>query len=196
MTFAHLETSQAVLRAAFGLMESLEQYLEARQLRLRAGPVDLNRIVLDVRRDLEVVLDGRNVEWSPARLPTVLGDSRALRIILREYVSNALKFTRTRDVTRLQWHVEDTEGHYLIGLQDNGVGFNQRQKDRAFELFGRLHPTGVYEGTGIGLAVVRWLAERGGGRAWGGGKVDQGSTFWVACPKLPSRDEGHRNSRT
>ncbi|GGL20372.1 hypothetical protein GCM10010844_44080 [Deinococcus radiotolerans] len=186
-TFTHLEATQDVLRSAFALVESLNQYMEARQLRLRAGSVDLNRVLTEVVKDLQVVLRGRSVQWSSAALPTVQGDGRALRIILREYVSNALKFTRTREVTQLQWQVEETGDHYLIGLQDNGVGFNQRQKDEAFELFGRLHPTGTYEGTGIGLAVVRRLAERGGGRAWGEGKVDQGATFWVACLNVPNR---------
>ncbi|WP_103129458.1 sensor histidine kinase [Deinococcus aerius] len=94
-----------------------------------------------------------------------------------EDVHNALKFTRTRPQARLRVLVQEAGAEYHIGVEDNGVGFNQRQKDKVFELFGRLHPSGVYEGTGIGLALVRRLCERFGGRAWGEGRVDQGATL-------------------
>ncbi|MVN85215.1 PAS domain-containing protein [Deinococcus sp. HMF7620] len=176
----HLETVQTVLGTTFGLLESLNQYVQARQLRLRLSPVDLNRVLAEVRKDLR-----REVQLSAPHLPTVLGDSKALQIILQEYLLNALKFTRTRDVARLELRIEEVDGAYLFGVTDNGLGFNMRQKDKAFDLFGRLHPTAACEGTGLGLAVVRRLAERMGGRAWGEGKVNQGATFWVSCLKVP-----------
>ncbi|MBZ9750672.1 PAS domain-containing protein [Deinococcus sp. HMF7604] len=181
----HLETVQEVLGTTFGLLEALDQYVQARQLRLRLSPVDLNRVLAEVRKDLRGALSGREVQLSAPHLPTVLGDSKALQIILQEYLLNALKFTRTRDVTRLQLRIEEVDGAYLLGVTDNGLGFNMRQKDKAFDLFGRLHPTAACEGTGLGLAVVRRLAERMGGRAWGEGKVNQGATFWVSCLKVP-----------
>ncbi|WP_407571756.1 ATP-binding protein [Deinococcus altitudinis] len=178
-------TMQDVLDNTFVLLDSLNQYLQARQLRLGSAQVNLNRVLAEVRKELKDVLVGREVHFSEVDLPTVSGDRRALHIILHEYLLNALKFTRTRDVARIQVRVQETEGEYLIGVEDNGVGFNMRRKEKAFELFGRLHPGDTYEGVGLGLAVVRRLSERSGGRAWGEGKLDQGATFWFACPKKP-----------
>lgn len=178
-----LTLAQEALSNTLGLLASLDGYAQARQLRLRPRHVDLNHVLKDVRTELKAELDGRNVEWSTVTLPTVYGDSRALRMILTAYVSNALKFTRTREVPHIRLLVEEHEGEYRIGVQDNGVGFSNRLKDKAFDLFGRLHPTGAYEGAGIDLAVVRQLCDLMGGRAWGEGKVDQGATFWFACPK-------------
>lgn len=178
-----LTLAQDALNRTLGLLASLDGYVQARQLRLRPRHVDLNQVLQDVRSDLKDALDGRTVEWNTGPLPTVYGDSRALRMILTAYLSNALKFTRTREAARIRLLVEEHEGEYLIGVQDNGIGFNNRLKDKAFELFGRLHPTGAYEGAGIDLATVRQLCDLMGRRAWGDGKVDQGATFWFACPK-------------
>ncbi|WP_084473625.1 ATP-binding protein [Deinococcus ficus] len=178
-----LTLAQQALTSTFGLLASLDGYVQARRLKLRPRPVNLDQVINDVRSELKSAMDGRVIDWTDSSLPTVYGDSRALRMILCAYLSNALKFTRPREVTRLRVHAEDHETEYHIGVEDNGIGFNNRLRDKAFELFGRLHPTGAYEGAGIDLATVRQLCERMGGRAWAEGKVDQGATFWFACPK-------------
>lgn len=128
------------------------------------------------------------MQVSQGALPAVTGDSRVLYIILHEYVMNALKFTRVRPQARLHVMVKETEAEHWIGVEDNGIGFNVRQKEQVFDLFTRLHSSDLYEGTGLGLAVVRSLCERFGGRAWAEGKVDQGATFWFAWPKAPQAD--------
>ncbi|UBV44285.1 sensor histidine kinase (plasmid) [Deinococcus taeanensis] len=182
----HLHLTRDALGATFGLLGCLTQYVQARQLRVRLRSVDLNQVLADVMKDLQPRLKGREVQVTAGDLPTVLGDSRALQLILGEYLGNALKFTRTRDAANVRVLVEDTAQAYLIGVQDNGVGFHMRHRDRAFDLFARLHPAGAYEGAGLGLAVVRRLCERLGGRAWAEGKVGHGATFWFACPKVPA----------
>ncbi|WP_221090866.1 sensor histidine kinase [Deinococcus aquaedulcis] len=171
-----------------GLLTSLKSYMQARTIRARMRSLDLNRVLREVLKDLEAGLAGRHVQISQVPLPVVQGDHQVLQIILHEYLTNALKFTRTRPQARLRLLVQETEKEHWVGVEDNGVGFNMRQKEKAFELFGRLHPVDLYEGTGLGLAVVRRLCERFGGRAWGEGKVDQGATFWFAWPKTPVPD--------
>lgn len=180
-----LALAQDTVNRTLALLAALDRYVQARQLRLRPGSVDLNRVLREVRNDLHDELKGRAVDWSPTPLPTVHGDSRALRMILTAYVSNALKFTRTRDVAQIRFVVEEHEHEVLIGVQDNGVGFSNRVKDKAFDLFGRLHKTSAFEGAGVDLAMVKQLCELSGGRAWAEGKVDQGATFWFSCPRLP-----------
>ncbi|WP_155300290.1 sensor histidine kinase [Deinococcus kurensis] len=168
--------SQALLRA-------LHTYMHARSMRVRLHPTDLNKVLRDVLHELTPLHEGRSLNLSILPLPALSGDQQALHFILREYFVNALKFTRTRPEVHLRLLVHETGQEYWIGVQDNGVGFNMRQKDKLFELFTKLHPTDPYEGPGAGLAVVRRLCTRFGGRAWGEGKVEQGATFWFAWPK-------------
>ncbi|MVN87150.1 PAS domain-containing protein [Deinococcus sp. HMF7620] len=175
----------AAVQHTQGLLTSLKGYMQARMIRARLRPVDLNRVLREVLKDLEPLQSDRDIHLPSVLLPTLLGDHQVFQIILHEYFANALKFTRTRPQTQLRLRVQETQSEYWIGLEDNGIGFNMRQKEKAFELFGRLHPAEQYEGTGLGLAVVRRLCERFGGRAWGEGKVEQGATFWFAWPKEP-----------
>ncbi len=180
--WTHLDDS---LRQAQGLLDSLKRYMQLRFMRTRLRSVNLNQVLRDVLKDVADQWVGRDVRITTAPLPTVSGDSQALQLILHEYVHNALKFTRTRPQATLRVVLQEDAFEYRIGVEDNGIGFNMRQKEKAFELFGRLHADDHYEGTGLGLAVVRRLCERFGGRAWGEGKVDQGATFWFAWPKTP-----------
>ncbi|MCP2014553.1 PAS domain S-box-containing protein [Deinococcus sp. HSC-46F16] len=182
----HLLHVREAVEQTRGLVSSMKQYMQVRFLRARMRPVDLGRVLREVLKDVGDQLTERGVQVTAMPLPTLYGDSQAFQIILHEYVHNALKFTRTCEHARVRVRVQEDSAEYRIGVEDNGVGFNMRQKDRAFELFGRLHASGLYEGTGLGLALVRRLCERFGGRAWGEGKVDQGATFWFAWPKLPA----------
>ena len=180
-----LGEASAALHQTQTVLDAVKGYMQARAMRTRVRAVDLNRVLRDVLRDTAAQTAGRHVQVTPTALPTVQGDVQVLRLILHEYVTNALKFTRPRATAELRFLLQETGTEYWVGLQDNGVGFNMRQKDRIFELFGRLHAPETYEGTGLGLAVVRQLCERCGGRAWAEGKVDQGATFWFAWPKAP-----------
>jgi len=173
-----------------GLLDSLKQYMQARTIRARPQHVNLARVLREVLKDTAEARLERDVQISQGALPMVVGDSRVLHIILHEYIVNALKFTRVRPQARLHVLVKETDTEHWIGVEDNGVGFNMRQKEQVFELFTRLHASDLYEGTGLGLAVVRSLCDRFGGRAWAEGKVDQGATFWFAWPKVPHSDAG------
>ena len=180
----HLTLAQEALTGTFTLLASLDRYVQVRHLRLRHRQVDLNRVLREVQADLD--LSGRAVEWTGGPLPTVYGDSRALRVILSAYVSNALKFTRTREVAKIRFVTEEYDHEVVIGVQDNGVGYSNRFKHNAFERFVRLHPAAVLGGAGGHLATVRQVCNLMGGRAWAEGEVDQGATFWFACPKPPT----------
>ncbi|GGK33787.1 hypothetical protein GCM10008955_29800 [Deinococcus malanensis] len=180
-----LNTERAI-QQVIALMASMERFMQMRSMRVRLRPVDLNTVLREVRKNVRPVIADRNVQISSDLLPTVQGDPRALYVILDEYVANALKFTKERDVAHIHVRVQETDSEYQIGVEDNGTGFNMRQRDRLFQLFGRLHSSRVYEGTGIGLVTVRRSCMRFGGRVWAEGKVGQGATFWFAWPKEPS----------
>ena len=145
--------------------------------------VDLGKLVGDVIRELEPDAAGRNIDWCIGDLPMVSGDTAMLRIVLANLVSNALKFTRPRQQARIEiGSLPGQNQETVIFLRDNGVGFDMAYGDKLFGVFQRLHHTDEFEGTGIGLANVRRLIARHGGRTWAKGKVDQGATFYFSLP--------------
>ncbi len=180
-----LKTELAV-QQVLALLNSVDRFTQMRQLRVTMRPVDLNKVLGEVLKNARLVMADRNVDMSSSRLPTNQGDSRAAYLILDEYIANALKFTKEQPEARIHVVAQETASEFLIGVEDNGTGFNMRQKGKLFQLFGRLHSSEVYEGSGIGLVTVRRTCERFGGRVWAEGKPDQGATFWFAWPKQPT----------
>jgi signal transduction histidine kinase len=170
--------------------------------RVSAGPpsiatVDLAAVTRAVLTDLEtqVAQSGGRVEVGP--LPTIEGDPLRLRQLLQNLISNALKFRRPEvptivTVSAVLLPREDADdagqeaGAILawlrLAVHDNGIGFEQKHAERIFEVFKRLHGRGAYEGTGIGLALCRQIAEQHGGHITGTSTPGQGATLWVTLP--------------
>ncbi|UQN09522.1 ATP-binding protein (plasmid) [Deinococcus sp. QL22] len=179
-----LNTERAV-QQVIALMASTERYMRMRSMRVRLRYVDLNSVFREIRKNAQPLLAERQIQITSDALPTVQGDTQALYLIFDEYIANALKYTKEKDLARIHVLVREFDSEYHIGVEDNGSGFNMRQRNQLFQLFGRLHSSKVYEGTGVGLVTVRRSAQRFGGRVWAEGKVDQGATFWLAWPKSP-----------
>ncbi|WP_245901112.1 sensor histidine kinase [Deinococcus yavapaiensis] len=182
----NLMNMEGAVLQILNLLASVDRFMQLRQMRLTIKPVDLNKVLSEVLKNAEPIMADRDVRTTSRVLPTVQGDNRALFLIFDELIANALKFTRTRERAQVSVVTHETELEYHVGVRDNGVGFNMRHKDKLFQLFGRLHPSSEYEGTGVGLVTVRRTCERVGGRVWAEGKPDQGATFWVAWPKQPT----------
>jgi light-regulated signal transduction histidine kinase (bacteriophytochrome) len=146
--------------------------------------VDLSRILKGVIGEFAPDTQGRKVVWRIGDLPKCYGDPAMLRLVFTNLVSNALKFTRTREPAEIEI---DTLNHspaeVVVFVKDNGVGFDMRYKDKLFGVFQRLHPQEAFDGTGIGLATVQRIIHRHGGKVWPESSVDHGATFYVALPK-------------
>jgi signal transduction histidine kinase len=114
---------------------------------------------------------------------TVRADPNGLTQSLRNYLDNAVKFTRKTAHPRIEVGSKETAQHNLIWVRDNGVGFDMKDHERIFNIFQRLNPSDEYPGTGIGLAIVRKAMERMGGRAWAESEAGHGATFYLEIPR-------------
>jgi light-regulated signal transduction histidine kinase (bacteriophytochrome) len=145
--------------------------------------VRLDRLIDDVRHDLQAESDGRAVEWHIQPLPDVLGDPDLLRLVFTNLVSNALKYTRGREPARIEIGAQPGAGKDVtLYVRDNGVGFDMRYVDKLFGVFQRLHHAHEFEGVGIGLANVRRIVHRHGGRTWAESDLGAGATFSFTLP--------------
>ena len=145
---------------------------------------DLGVLVQEVVRELEPETEGRCIRWHVADLPAVTGDPAMLRQVLVNLVSNSLKFTRPRQPAEITIGCLPGDGtEVVVFVRDNGVGFDPDYAGKLFGVFQRLHGVDEFEGTGIGLANVRRIVSRHGGRTWAEGPVNQGATFYFSLPQ-------------
>lgn len=166
------------------LIDELLQFSRLGRADMRKGPVDLNRIVEEVRRELEPETQGRVIRWAIEELPVVVGDQPMLRQVIENLLGNALKFTRQREVAEIRIGTQPADnGAVVVRITDNGAGFDMRYYDKLFQVFQRLHAEDEFEGTGIGLANVRRIVERHGGAVWAEGAVEAGAKFCFSLPQ-------------
>jgi len=181
----YLKTISESAKQMGALIDDLLAFSMVGRTELRMTSVDLNQIVKGVVDDLAHDLDGRRIAWTIGTLPAVHGDPALLRQVLVNLIDNAVKYTRTREEARIEIGL-DGGGPYetVLFIRDNGAGFDMQYIDKLFGIFQRLHSAGEFEGTGIGLANVRRIIQRHGGRTWAEGIVDGGATFYFSLPKI------------
>jgi signal transduction histidine kinase len=156
----------------------------------KMGRTEMQKIIVDTSElveativNLDPEIKNRNIIWEKNPLPNLQADPAMLRQVFINLISNAIKYTQPRDPARIQIGHEEKENQIVIFVRDNGVGFNMEFSDKLFGVFQRLHQHDEFEGVGIGLANVRRIIQRHGGRTWAEGKVDEGATFYFSLPK-------------
>ncbi len=183
-----LATLRDSARHSGQLMDDLLRFSRMSRQELRTFHVNLASLVESARASLLAEAEGREVQWTLQPLPTVRGDPSMLLLVWRNLLGNALKYSRGRSPARIEvGSLPGRPQEDVFYVKDNGVGFEMAYADRLFGVFQRLHGT-EFEGTGIGLASVRRIVERHGGRVWAEAAPGRGATFYWAIPRLPAAE--------
>lgn len=150
---------------------------------LRLQAVDMQSVVEEARALAESSLEDRRIVWTVAALPMVIGDANMLRTVWQNLLGNAVKYTGQCDVARIEVSVQQSNnGDYEFTVADNGAGFDMQYADKLFGVFQRLHRATEFPGNGIGLANVRRIVARHGGRVWAEAEPGQGARFHFSLP--------------
>lgn len=151
---------------------------------MQPSKVSLDQLVAEIMNTLRPQFEGRQIEWKIHSLPEVLGERTMLSLVLLNLITNALKFTQTREVAVIEiGTLADSADENVCFIKDNGVGFDMQYANKLFGLFQRLHTQEQFEGTGVGLANVQRIIQRHNGRVWADSTVNGGATFYFALPK-------------
>jgi hypothetical protein len=178
----HLNTVKDAALRMNQLIDDLLTFSRIGQVAMGAEMVDMNLLLQETQRQMQPDLDHRNVLWNVLPLPEVFGDRSLLRQVWANLLGNAVKYTRPRDPAIIEVRAVVQNGEAIFQIKDNGVGFDMKYAVKLFGVFQRLHTENQFEGTGIGLAIIRRILQRHGGRAWAEGKKDEGAIFYFSLP--------------
>jgi signal transduction histidine kinase len=145
-------------------------------------PIDIASLAQEVFAGLRAANPARHMRLDLGVLPEAWGDPEMIRQVLVNLLSNAIKFSPSGVEAVVELSGMESENETVYTVKDRGVGFDMQYVDKLFRVFERVHPTGQFEGSGIGLAIVKRIATRHGGRVWAESKVNEGTTIHFALP--------------
>jgi two-component system sensor kinase len=151
----------------------------------------MGRLAKAVSEELKLAVPERKLKFTINTLIPAQGDQTMIRQVFVNILSNAVKFTRPKEVAVIEVDGRSEGNESIYYVKDNGVGFDMQYVNKLFGVFQRLHSSEEFEGTGVGLAIVQRIIHRHGGRVWAEGKVGEGATFHFTLPR-GTKDEGRR----
>lgn len=132
-------------------------------------------------------IEACHAEVTYDKLPTITANKDQISRVFQNFIGNALKFRKEGLQPKIHISAEKGDNEYVFSVSDNGIGLEEQYKDHIFEIFKRLHTIGEYQGTGIGLAIVKRIIEQHGGRIWVESEYGKGSTFYFTIPIKPAK---------
>jgi two-component system, chemotaxis family, sensor kinase Cph1 len=178
----YLQTISEAAISAGRLVDDLLSFSQLGRASIASKPVDMNKLVADVIKSVGLSSGERQIEWSVSPLPPSLGDVTLLRQVWFNLIDNAVKYTQPRLVAEITIKGFTKDDMTVYSVSDNGVGFDMAYVGKLFGVFQRLQRAEDFEGTGIGLALVRRIIERHNGSIEAEGAVDKGATFTFFLP--------------
>ena len=164
------------------LIDDLLNLSRITSAQLSRDPVDLSALALGTGEELQRKAPERRVSLLIQEGLVAEVDRQLLRILFDNLLGNAWKFTVKTGEPRIAFGIEQHNGSEVFVVRDNGAGFDMAYADKLFRPFQRLHTESEFPGTGIGLATVRRIVERHGGRVWASGEAGVGASFSFTLP--------------
>jgi two-component system, chemotaxis family, sensor kinase Cph1 len=178
----YLDSISESALAAGRLVDDLLNFSHLGRTQLALKNVDMDKIVSEVRHSTTRLIEQRQIEWDVAALPIARGDPTLIRQVWQNLIDNAVKYTAREEVSRIAIRGWRDGDEICYQISDNGVGFDMAYLGKLFGVFQRLQRTEDFQGTGIGLALVRRIIDRHKGRVWAEGSVGEGATFGFSLP--------------
>jgi light-regulated signal transduction histidine kinase (bacteriophytochrome) len=178
----YLETISDSALAAGRLVDDLLNFSQLGRASITHNNVDMNKLVAEVVKSVMLNHGDRVISWSIEQLPTAWGDATLLRQVWFNIIENAVKYSRNRNPSEIRVEGSVKGDATIYRVSDNGVGFDMAYVGKLFGVFQRLQRAEDFEGTGIGLALVRRIVERHNGSISAHGEVDKGASFVFALP--------------
>jgi light-regulated signal transduction histidine kinase (bacteriophytochrome) len=167
------------------LIQALLDFYRTARTELCLGEVDLEMLLDETLVLCHAELKDRRIEWRRGALPKVRGDKVLLRQVFVNLVSNAIKYTRTREPASIEIGARPGPEHEIVVfVRDNGVGFDMRYSEKLFGVFQRMHRADEFEGVGMGLATAQRIVTRNGGSIWAEAELGHGATFFCSLPRI------------
>ena len=165
------------------LIDDLLAFSRVDRADMQRWSVDMESLVNSVIKELATPEDLRRIDITVDALPPAIGDPSLLKQVWTNLLSNAIKFSSKKERARIEISCQDDEDELTYCVKDNGVGFDMEYAQKLFNVFQRLHSESEYEGTGVGLAIVKLIISKHGGRVWAMGKIDKGATICFTLKK-------------
>jgi light-regulated signal transduction histidine kinase (bacteriophytochrome) len=164
------------------LIDDLLNFARLSQARVDFQPVDLNVLLNHIKDDLQLTISEKKATIIHCDLPIVQGVELQLGQVFQNLISNSIKFAHPDRHPEIRIECEKEGANYLINYFDNGIGFENEMAEKIFDIFERLHPRDQYEGTGIGLAIVKKILASHGGSISAVGFPGEGAKFEIRIP--------------
>lgn len=165
------------------LIDSLLKFSRTGRQEMKKRLINMNDIFKEALDTVCKDYPERVIQWEAARLPVVSGDFSLLKLVWVNLLDNAIKFTKNKDCAKIETGCSQDQNEIVFFVRDNGVGFDMQYAEKLFGVFQRLHSANDYKGTGIGLANVRRIILRHGGRIWAESEPDKGAIFYFSLPQ-------------
>jgi signal transduction histidine kinase len=189
----YLERIRGAAKHMSDLVEDLLQLARVGRHMTQRELQPLRALVDEARKEVEPECVERDIRWEIGKLAELDVDAGLFRLVFTNLFSNAVKFTRDRQVATIEVGSFDGNGMSVIFVRDNGAGFDPHHADKLFGVFQRLHRQDEFEGTGIGLATVHRIVQKHGGRVWAESELNQGACFYFSVPTRSPATTEERN---
>jgi len=178
-----ITTMQEKAQEVIGIIDHLLEFSRAARMNLTRSSVDMTALVRTVYKECSEHLAPRRIDFTTNILPVVKADPVMLKLLLHNILSNAIKYTKKKCVSSIDFSCSITNTDYVFCCKDNGAGFDMRYADRLFQVFQRLHSSREFPGNGVGLAICQRIIQRHNGRIWLKSGVNKGTSCWFTLPK-------------